>query len=413
MSREHIDSILLKRNQSELEVLEFLVDCSSDDELKDVLIYDYDDEEEDDEYEYEYGKQDGDLYENIKKIKKLMLDNNCSSLEQLLKKSLDTNIENRLNELIDDIVDDVLDDDEYVDYLKDEFSENIEEFENEVKYAQVVIDMLKKKLPDPNDYDVFLTNQRGAVMFFNKLIQDNEDLTIESPPVEFIKKLNSLGKKPELSQSNIAFTDWQKSLEKFQRKTRIYRRYPETQKKYMKNKILSSPITPISNPLSSNNRIQNPQQNNVGIGFNGVNQPMNDIKELLKTTLDGFVSSQRISSYTTAVEKTTKQNEKAYETRITANNKTTTIRIAKDGTKAHMQGKFNAESYKLLLDTFIKTRGITAPNDITPIGISDPSELKVAKTLIIKSLNEYRATQNISPIIQQEDEISNSPGVNL
>ncbi|NQY43770.1 MAG: hypothetical protein HRT87_10545 [Legionellales bacterium] len=77
-----------------------------------------------------------------------------------------------------------------------------------------------------------------------------------------------------------------------------------------------------------------------------------------------------------------------------------------------MDGTYNKDNYKLLLDIFIKTNDVIDPNKIKGLNIPKDKEHEVQE-MIKTSVNEYRETKGLPHVQSHDDEIDEHPTFNL
>ena len=78
-----------------------------------------------------------------------------------------------------------------------------------------------------------------------------------------------------------------------------------------------------------------------------------------------------------------------HKTEITDNNdQKVDVKISKDGSKSYLDGNFNEDSYKILIETFVRTHDITDTNQLQALNI--PQEhINKANEIIEEAINDY------------------------
>ncbi|NQY41902.1 MAG: hypothetical protein HRT87_00925 [Legionellales bacterium] len=356
----------------------------------------------------EFSDKNNDLYFRIDSIRELMDEYKCFTIEDLIEYSKRSNVDKLIGEELDLYLSDIMnlcEQQSYSDTFERVLDPMLEDHRGLEEYIKIIASMSKQGLPGVNSQDQILNAHKDSIEQLNDFLNLNPDLTIDSDPKIIMTRLLDSAKNRPVGNLNFSSglvgppnVIWNDFLD--------YKQLPQTQKRYIKQKC----NLPLSNDMSQVNSQSSNLEQGIGVSLN--NDNTSDIKAKFKASLQKLQIKSEINSFTEPAIKNIK-NKDYYETTVKKGNAETVIRMAKDGQKAHIKGGFNAESYKLLIKSFVDTNDIMDLNDIKPEKVP-PSKLEEARRIIHESVSAHRVEKG-EPALPPFDEPqqNNSIGITM
>jgi hypothetical protein len=197
----------------------------------------------------EYIEESNTFHELLQELQELMDTTNTKSLTDLYEYCVnEANTDNTHLKKLASISESLLEDpkieifaqDEYIESLEKEMCENFQNYDDTVKYAHIIIDMIKKDLPGSNCTDQTLLAQIEAVKEF-KILMDDYHLKInEIDPEEFVNILY-YAKNQEMPEYTETCDNFFQCYDNF------------ANSPYQKQKLLISTVSTAPTPLLSSN----------------------------------------------------------------------------------------------------------------------------------------------------------------
>ncbi|NQY43391.1 MAG: hypothetical protein HRT87_08615, partial [Legionellales bacterium] len=131
------------------------------------------------------------------------------------------------------------------------------------------------------------------------------------------------------------------------------------------------------------------------------NTNITDIKAKFESALRDINDADKIKEFTT-VRPVNESGKAYYKTQITDNNdQKIDVKISKDGSKSYLDGNFNEDSYKILIETFVRTHNITDTNQLQALNIPQQHIAK-ANEIIEEVINDYTNQNQIGLSMNNE-----------
>ncbi len=253
--------------------------------------------------------------------------------------------------------------DEELDALYDDARQHFLIDKKKLEYTKLILKSINDNISLSS---LTLAKHAEVQKIFNKLVADGT-LTKTSEPENFILAVYEL-KKEDIKVFEKAINEY-KSPKNVLLKNTIMLSPNKTQ--LATNKSYQEFVSPPPLGLSTN------VKNNVNIE-NKLQDSLNFLKKIKKLTCFSPPKQVELSS-----------GDIYYETTVTNKNKNDTkIRLAKNGEKAYIAGTYDEESYRALVEVYVRTHKITDPKKVTPLNIPDNHKDSVNE-IINDMVNEY------------------------